>query len=206
MNYAHRCLHPTGSRRHVRCAWALSVMQNGALSKAVAQDSGEPRSPFPSTTPRRPGRRRTMAFSQNWSRRCRANCNGVLQGGPRTLQFREGLLRNSTYRCSADDCIDFSLTPTSQRLRRTVVAYRGQSPRAKRPLRRMSLENMSARAVADQVSAPELKILAITVLTSIDDEALWEMGYRLSAKDPRPHRKRPVTQDPTASSLRQTMS
>jgi orotidine-5'-phosphate decarboxylase len=39
------------------------------------------------------------------------------------------------------------------------------------------------RAAVAAKKGSGLKIFAITVLTSIDDAALWEMGYRLSAKE-----------------------
>jgi orotidine-5'-phosphate decarboxylase len=39
------------------------------------------------------------------------------------------------------------------------------------------------RAAVAAKQGSELQIFAITVLTSIDDAALWDMGYRLSAKE-----------------------
>jgi orotidine-5'-phosphate decarboxylase len=39
------------------------------------------------------------------------------------------------------------------------------------------------RAAVEAKKGSALKIFAITVLTSIDDDALWEMGYRLPAKE-----------------------
>lgn len=43
-------------------------------------------------------------------------------------------------------------------------------------------ENIMREAVKAKGDS-DLKIFAITVLTSLDDTALWDMGYRLSAKD-----------------------